>query len=119
MADQKLIHLDPAGELQDADVLYVVQDTGEDNPLDRKVSIGVLRTELVRDVNEVPVGVIDGNNKDFTLSSVPYIASLRVFMNGLLQESGVGNDFTFVGQTISFSLAPLPGDKIRTLYRKV
>lgn len=58
---------------------------------------------------EVPLGVIDGVNTVFTLSHAPQLGSEEVFLNGLLQNEGVGNDYTISGDTITFTNAPFPG----------
>ena len=63
-----------------------------------------------------PTGAIDGSNTDFTLALSPMLNSESVFLNGLLQEPGVGNDYTIVDNTITFSVAPVVGDRIRVSY---
>lgn len=52
----------------------------------------------------------DGVETDFTLASTPLANSVQVFLNGLLQESGSGKDYTLTGSTISFTTAPETGD---------
>lgn len=68
---------------------------------------------------ETPGGAIDGTNATFTLANVPVLGSEEVFLNGILQEPGTGNDYTISGATITW-LTPVPvaGDKIRVSYRK-
>ena len=63
-----------------------------------------------------PTGAIDGSNTDFALANSPMLNSESVFLNGLLQEPGVGNDYTIVDNTITFSVAPVVGDRIRVSY---
>jgi hypothetical protein len=41
-----------------------------------------------------------------------------VFFNGLLQEPGVGNDYTISSSTITFPTAPLATDRVRVTYVK-
>lgn len=67
---------------------------------------------------EVPQGVLDGANRDFTLSQAPQPASsLQVFRNGLLQRVGV--DYVLNGNVITFdaSAVPQPGDILQSSYR--
>ena len=65
---------------------------------------------------ETPSGVIDGNNKIFTLQNTPTPNSEHLYLNGLLLESG-GEDYVSSGSTITFIDAPLPGDRLRCSYR--
>lgn len=67
---------------------------------------------------ETPSGSINGSNTSFTLANTPVAGSEHVFLNGLLQESGGGNDYTISGTTITMATAPLSGEKIRVSYRK-
>ncbi len=67
---------------------------------------------------EVPAGVIDGANRQFSLSQSPQPASsLLLYRNGILQRAGV--DFTLSGQQITFCemCTPLPGDILQAYYR--
>ena len=55
--------------------------------------------------NEVPVGTINGANTVFTLAATPNpLTSLEVTMNG--QEFKVTEDFTIVGDTLTYVTAP-------------
>jgi hypothetical protein len=67
---------------------------------------------------EVPIGLINGVNTSFTLANSPTSGTEHVYLNGILQESGAGNDYTISGNTITFLLVPLAGEKIRVTYRK-
>jgi hypothetical protein len=67
---------------------------------------------------EVPTGAINGSNTSFTLANTPTSGTEHVYLNGLLQESGSGNDYTISANTITFIFAPLTGEKIRVSYRK-
>lgn len=67
---------------------------------------------------EVPSGAINGSNTTFTLANTPTSGTEHVYLNGLLQESGTGNDYTISGATITYLTAPLTGEKIRVSYRK-
>jgi hypothetical protein len=69
-------------------------------------------------VREIPVGVINGVNPLFVLANIPIAGSEEVFLNGLLQEPGVGNDYTIVGANITFETPPLAQEKISVSYRR-
>ena len=65
---------------------------------------------------EVPVGSINGSNTVFTIANVPTPNSEQVFLNGILLNSGVGNDYTISGTTITFSVPPLVEDFVLVNY---
>lgn len=67
-------------------------------------------------MGEVPSGTIDGTNAAFTTANAFISGKLQVFLNGVLQEVGGGNDYTVSGQTITFTTAPYVGDKIAVNY---
>jgi len=62
-------------------------------------------------------GAIDGVNAVFVMASAPNPAGTEnVFLNGILQEPGAGNDYTISGLTITFATAPPTGSKIKVTY---
>lgn len=67
---------------------------------------------------ESPSGSINGSNTTFTLANTPIAGSEHVYLNGVLQDSGAGNDYTISGSTITYLTAPLTGEKLRVSYRK-
>lgn len=67
---------------------------------------------------ETPSGSVNGSNTAFTLANTPTAGTEEVFLNGILQEPGAGNDYTISGATITYLTAPVSGDKIRVNYRK-
>ncbi len=67
---------------------------------------------------EIPSGSINGVNAAFTLANSPTAGSEHVYLNGVLQESGAGNDYTIAGAAITMLTAPLTGEKLRVSYRK-
>lgn len=67
---------------------------------------------------ETPSGSVNGANVTFTLANTPLAGTEEVFLNGLLQDPGAGNDYTISGGTITYLTAPLTGDKLRVNYRK-
>lgn len=67
---------------------------------------------------ETPTGVVNGTNTSFVLANTPVTGSEQVFLNGILQEPGVGNDYTISVATITYLTAPVTGDKVRVNYIK-
>lgn len=67
---------------------------------------------------EVPSGSINGSNTAFSLANTPVSGSEHLYLNGVLQESGAGNDYTISGASITMLTAPLTGEKLRVSYRK-
>ena len=67
---------------------------------------------------EIPSGSINGSNTSYTLAFNPTSNSEHVYLNGVLQESGAGNDYTISGAGVVMLTAPLSGEKIRVSYRK-
>lgn len=66
---------------------------------------------------ETPTGLVNGANTTYTLANTPTAGTEEVYLNGILQEPGAGNDYTISGATITYLTAPLTGDKIRVSYR--
>jgi len=67
---------------------------------------------------EIPSGAINGTNTTYTLAFNPVLGSEHLYLNGVLQESGSGNDYTISGTTITMLNVMLAGEKIRVSYRK-
>jgi hypothetical protein len=67
---------------------------------------------------ETPSGAVNGTNTSFVLANTPVAGSESVFLNGILQEPGVGNDYTISVATITYLTAPVTGDKVRVSYVK-
>lgn len=69
--------------------------------------------------NETPVGLINGLNTVYTLASAPTpAASLQLYRNGDLMKAG-GIDYTLVGLTITFVVAPALLDTLVAYYRQI
>lgn len=68
------------------------------------------------EANEVPFGDINGANTTYTLANTPVSGTVMLFLNGLLQEEGSGNDYTIAGTTITMETAPLTGDILLSTY---
>lgn len=73
-----------------------------------------------RIVRETPSGAVNGSNTDYVLANDMVSGSEEVFLNGILQEPGAGNDYTIAENTnvwtITFLSAPVTGDRIRVSY---
>lgn len=80
------------------------------------ITSGLLNSNFVD--KEIPSGAINSSNVTFTLANTPVAGSEHVYLNGVLQESGSGNDFTISGAVITYLSAPLTGEKLRVSYRK-
>lgn len=65
---------------------------------------------------EVPTGDVNGSNMEFVLANTPNVGTEQVFVNGNLQQVGVGKDYTISGGTITFGYAPQSGDIILVNY---
>lgn len=69
-------------------------------------------------IRETPSGTINGSTTAFTLANTPLVGTEEVYLNGLLQEPGAGNDYTISGSAITYLAAPLTGDRLRVSYQK-
>lgn len=77
---------------------------------------GLLNANFVD--NETPSGTINGSNVTFTLANTPVADSVNLYLNGIYQAVGAGNDFTISGATITYLTAPLTGERLLASYRK-
>ena len=66
---------------------------------------------------EVPTGTINGSNTAFTLANTPVAGSETLYLNGVVQNSGAGNDYTISGAAITYLTAPSTGDILLASYR--
>jgi len=71
-------------------------------------------------VRESPTGLVNGSNATFTLAATPVAGTEHVYVNGILQNSGTGNDYTIATNTITFLTGAIPqtGDVVRVTYLK-
>lgn len=70
-------------------------------------------------VQETPSGTVNGSNVTFTLANTPAASSpVLVFLDGILQLLGGGEDYTISGTTITFVTAPVAGQNVRVQYFK-
>lgn len=87
----------------------------------RRVKVGLLGGVSLGSyiVRETPAGTVNGSNTVFTLAFTPAGSGQEtVYLNGLIQDGGVLNDYTIAGAVITFNVAPTSGDKIRVTYFK-
>lgn len=67
--------------------------------------------------HQTPSGVVDGSNDTFTLASAAVGEThVAVYLNGMRQFPGAGNDYTITGQTIVFEDPPDANDRIVVEY---
>jgi hypothetical protein len=69
-------------------------------------------------VRETPGGLVNGANTTYTLANTPISNTEMLYVNGLLQEPGAGNDYVISGATITMQSAPVTGDRMRVNYQK-
>jgi hypothetical protein len=69
-------------------------------------------------VRQIPTGTVNGSNATFTLASTPVVGSESVYVNGILQNVGTGNDYTISGATVTFLTGAIPqtGDIVHVSY---
>jgi hypothetical protein len=79
-----------------------------------RAAIGAVGGTMV--TRETPTGLVNGSNVTFTLANTPTAGTEQVYLNGILQEPGAGNDYTISGATITYLTAPVANDKIRVSY---
>jgi hypothetical protein len=60
----------------------------------------------------------NGSTTVFTMAFTPSGDNLMLFLNGILQEPGAGNDYTLSSATITMLTAPATGDRLRATYLK-
>ena len=84
-----------------------------------QVTVSVSSTSNVV-FNETPGGSINGSNTDFTLANSPEDGTVMLFVNGQLQASGSGLDYTLSNKTLTFSGESVPqtSDRLIATYSK-
>lgn len=66
-------------------------------------------------IGEVPSGLIDGNNVTFTLTHTPAVGTLALYNGG--GRLKLTEDYTLVGLTITFNIAPMVGSILLADYQ--
>jgi len=69
-------------------------------------------------IEETPSGSINGSNTSFTLANTPTSGTVKLYLNGVRQKSGAGNDYTISTNTITMTTAPVSGDVLIADYMK-
>lgn len=69
-------------------------------------------------IEETPSGSINGSNTSFTLANTPTSGTVKLYLNGVRQKSGAGNDYTITTNTITMTTAPISGDVLLVDYMK-
>lgn len=91
------------------------QDAATKDYVDDQVAAGgISLTNYI--VREAPTGAINGSNTSYVLANTPEAGTEQVFLNGLLQRPGAGNDYTISGDTITYLTAPVTGDWLVVSY---
>lgn len=94
-------------------------------PLDAPATMPAPPLAQTEFIQEVPLGLIDGDNRSFQLSLEPYSeSSVLVFLNGLEQHRGVNRDYVFDSSDGPYYVVfntpipgpPLDGDDIIVYY---
>jgi hypothetical protein len=62
-----------------------------------------------------PTGALNSSNTTYTLANTPYSGTEEVYLNGLLQNAGAGNDYTISGAVITWIGADGPPAATDTL----
>jgi hypothetical protein len=83
-----------------------------------QLGAGTYLRKVDKITRETPSGSVNGSNTTFTLANTPVAGSEEVFLNGILQEPGAGNDYTISGATITYLTAPPTNDRLRVSYMK-
>ena len=63
--------------------------------------------------NETPAGLVNGSNQIFTTASAFTTGKTMLYLNGMRQKLGAGNDYTETGASeITFISTPQTGDEL-------
>jgi hypothetical protein len=76
-----------------------------------KIDMSVMTAARLK-VRDPFSGVQDGTNVEYTLSATPIAGTEQIFVNGLLQYPGAGNDYLIVGTVVTFTTPPTAVDRI-------
>lgn len=68
---------------------------------------------------EIPEGEINGINTNFMLSIIPKLYSEHIYLNGLLQDYGLDDDYVINEKMITFNIPPPIGSRISVSYRYI
>ena len=68
---------------------------------------------------ETITGDVDGINNSFTLQYTPIVGSEHIYLNGMLQESGIEYDYVSSGSGVIFNESPPSDSRIKCSYRYI
>ena len=68
---------------------------------------------------ETITGDVDGINNSFTLQYTPIVGSEHIYLNGMLQESGIEYDYVSSGSGVIFNESPPSYSRIKCSYRYI
>lgn len=84
--------------------------------LDELSAFAEASTHVALIKNDAVGGVVDGTNTLFTLSGEAITGTVELYLNGVRQNPGVGNDYTVAGTTINMAEAPPLGSVLLADY---
>ncbi len=88
--------------------------SGVTSSIQTQINTKLTITRLI--VRETPGGLMNGSNTAFTLANAPVAGKEMIFLNGVLQNAGAGNDYTITGATVTMLTAPLADDLLLATY---
>lgn len=99
---------------------FLIAGTGISLSSDTTGQITITSTALTGfEWNERLTGTTNGVNTVFNIAYTPTNSnSLMIFLNGVLQEPGITQDYTVSGTTITFNTAPKAESKITATYSR-
>lgn len=77
------------------------------------------KNEIKFSDQETPMGEIDDINDLFLLNNIPVINSEHIYLNGILQSRGDGNDYLITNNEIIFFNPPEKNSKLKCSYRYI
>ena len=82
-----------------------------------EVTITRKSTQIKFADRETLAGTVDGVNLTFNMQFTPILGSEHIFLNGMLQESGLDYDYICTEKQITFNEAPPTNSLIRCSYK--
>ena len=105
----------PSGLVKGDVLLGNVDDTSDANkPVStaQQTALDLKLTIAKYAVREALGGVKNGSNTAFTFAAAIVSGTEMIFLNGVLQDPGAGNDYTITGVNVTMAIAPISTDKI-------
>jgi hypothetical protein len=88
------------------------------DPLGNPISEANIIKRSSYEINgEIPLGMVDGTNTEFTLSKIPIAESDSLYLNGLRQIRDL--DYTITENIINMSWSPYSGSKLLCNYEVI